>query len=89
MSKIPLENKINPQVVSLGSLLNAPNQLRVPVFQRAYSWEKDDMGNLLLDIDTAMEEREDYYYLGSMVMTPDGEDGLHLIDGQQRLASIS
>lgn len=62
---------------------------RVPIFQRAYAWEKEHVLDLLTDLDTAMTRGEPEYFLGSIVTVAEPDDRVMVVDGQQRLATIS
>jgi len=81
----------NVEHVGIGSLLS--RQLAVPPNQRAYSWRDDQIEDLLNDIALAMtqeDSRERDYFLGSIVLTiPPNAQRPWVVDGQQRLASIT
>ncbi len=56
----------------------------VPSYQRGYSWRDEQIGQLFEDI-----RKEDAgYYAGNILLTGD-EDSFSVIDGQQRLTTIS
>lgn len=59
--------------------------LRVPIFQRSYAWEKSNIQDLLEDIRNSYPED---YFIGTIVVT-NKDDYLEIVDGQQRLATIS
>ncbi len=69
---------------------NDNNKYVIPKFQREYKWKKEDceaLFNDLLDNDRG-------YFLGSIICINQGKDAfditpLEIIDGQQRLATIS
>ena len=63
----------------------------VPIFQRSYSWKKEEILDFWSDLmDLTSTEREDaHYFIGSMVFTPHEEKNrIRIIDGQQRFATI-
>ena len=80
---------------TLNKLLNTSRQFIVPIFQRNYSWQKSQYEQLWFDILRASKFKEkQYHYIGSIVYidmgTPAGRpQQLLLIDGQQRLTTIS
>jgi hypothetical protein len=43
------------------------NYLSVPKYQRSYAWEEKHITDLYKDIATAINERENEYFLGSIV----------------------
>lgn len=95
-----LANKIEAQHRTLYDVLNA-QKYTVDYFQREYSWEKKHMEQLVTDLTSAFlneynpthqrEEGTTYnnYYLGPFVVSVK-EGGLRsIIDGQQRLTSLT
>lgn len=69
---------------------------RIPDYQRAYVWGKDEISELIDDVRYASEHNPDgQYFLGSMVLrkatrSTDGVDfeEYELLDGQQRLTTL-
>lgn len=69
---------------------------RIPDYQRAYVWGKDEISELIDDVNHASEHNpEGQYFLGSMVLckTARDVDGVdfqeyELLDGQQRLTTL-
>ena len=62
---------------------------RVPPYQRDYSWSEeqwDDLWNDLMDLRSDPDER---HYLGALVVEERGDREFLIIDGQQRLATLS
>ena len=63
------------------------NRLMVPVNQRSYKWEEEHVRDLFTDLETAVDNTEPEYFLGTMVFTRKSENELEIADGQQRLAT--
>lgn len=69
---------------------------RIPDYQRAYVWGKDEISELIDDVNYASKHNQDgQYFLGSMVLrkatgTTDGVsfEEYELLDGQQRLTTL-
>ncbi len=69
---------------------------RIPGYQRAYVWGRDEISELIDDVNYASEHNpEGQYFLGSMVLrkatrTMDGVafEEYELLDGQQRLTTL-
>lgn len=69
---------------------------RIPDYQRSYVWGKDEISELIDDVNYAAEHNNDSnYFLGSMVLrkTMRTEEGVsfdeyELLDGQQRLTTL-
>lgn len=64
-------------------------RLSVPIYQRSYAWEDKHVKDLLLDISNAIQNNETEYFLGSVVIIQDDVERLTVVDGQQRLATIT
>ena len=66
----------------------------IPSYQRAYSWTVDEAGALIDDLLEAIEGTDpadpDPYFLGSIVLAKEeGSANAKVIDGQQRLTTIT
>ncbi|MBA2396026.1 MAG: DUF262 domain-containing protein [Ktedonobacteraceae bacterium] len=67
----------------------------IPLYQRPYSWTTEEAGMLLEDLLDAMDEgKQDLeeappYFLGSIVLTKGDKPDAEVIDGQQRLTTIT
>ena len=68
----------------VGELLKEGN-LRIPSYQRPYKWNRKHIRNLFYDLRDAMGKKE--YQIGSVILHEN--DGYDIVDGQQRLISIS
>lgn len=75
----------------ISEVLEGTKQIQVPDYQREYSWGKDQWSELWDDVYALTRER-DNHFLGSIVVIEknSGEmKTLELVDGQQRLTTIS
>lgn len=78
----------------LQKILEGTQQYMVPLFQRPYSWERQQWENLWDDlIDLTEQETMRPHFMGSIVTmqtnsVPEGVSKYLLIDGQQRLTTI-
>ena len=82
-------SSIKSEERSLGSILSDKRLLRVPVYQRSFSWTKSEIADLLDDLQNVISEAHESYFLGSMVFVQKPDNSLEVVDGQQRLATIS
>ncbi|GAA7672424.1 hypothetical protein HpBT352_11260 [Helicobacter pylori] len=69
---------------------NQNNQLVIPIYQRLYSWEKEQCKQLWDDIiKIGGNDKMDGHFIGFILYVPDGithsNNILLIIDGQQRL----
>ncbi|GAA8317969.1 DUF262 and DUF1524 domain-containing protein [Helicobacter pylori] len=73
---------------------NQNNQLVIPIYQRVYSWEKEQCKQLWDDIvKTGGSDQIEGHFIGSILYVLDGithsGNTLLIIDGQQRLTTIT
>ena len=64
-------------------------QLEVPLYQRSYAWTKKQINDLYQDISDAILNGEAEYFLGSIVVIKRENSREEVVDGQQRLATLS
>ncbi len=63
---------------------------RIPRFQRDYSWTDDEWEDLWLDIQGTLKEGgEPAHYMGYLVLQSENDKVFDVIDGQQRLTTLS
>lgn len=80
---------------SLWNLLEGTKQFQIPLFQRAYSWKKENWETLWEDLMSLYnDEVKGFYFLGPIVTqsvpgTAEGISPFIVIDGQQRLTTLT
>ena len=75
---------------TLKQLLGNGLTYRVPQYQRDYSWKQDEWDDLWEDIKTALTDIDDpAHYMGYIVLQTTDNKQFDVIDGQQRLATLS
>lgn len=77
--------EIKPQ--GLGACLGG-NFLSVPRYQRAFSWDDENVSNFLADINTAFTDGAAEYFMGSVVLQG-ADQKYEVVDGQQRLTTAT
>jgi len=80
--------QLNINLEGIGGVLKS-RRFRVPAYQRSYAWEVDHVEALLDDIKEAIDNKEREYFLGSVVVTSADNGRFEVVDGQQRLTTIS
>ena len=80
---------VSSEVTSLGRFLRGERAFIVPRFQRHYSWDEDHVEIFWRDIFNIFAEDEGDYFLGAIVVRHCDPDGPIVIDGQQRLITVS
>jgi len=61
----------------------------VPIYQRNYAWEKDEIFALIQDVYDAYTAKKQTYFIGTLVSFHKGDQVYEVIDGQQRLTTIN
>ncbi len=75
---------------TLRQLLGNGLTYHVPPFQRDYSWSEDEWDDLWLDLIALFAENgEIAHYLGYLVLQSTDQKHFEIIDGQQRLTTLS
>ncbi len=80
---------VSSEVTSLGRFLRGERSFVVPRFQRHYSWDEDHVEIFWRDIFNIFAEEKSDYFLGAIVVRHAEPDGPIVIDGQQRLITVS
>jgi len=62
---------------------------RVPEYQRDYSWQTEQWEDLWNDIIEMQNDRKQRHYMGAMVVKSINDREFQVIDGQQRLATLT
>ncbi len=76
-----------PSNQTFAELFSNGVKYKVPRFQRDYSWEQEQWEDLWTDIENV--EEEVHHYMGYIVLQKRGKDTFEVIDGQQRLITLS
>ena len=76
---------------SIGSLFAFGEQCtyEIPIYQRNYAWGKDEIDTLVQDVYDAFRGGKPTYYIGTLVTYYRGDRAYEVIDGQQRLTTIT
>lgn len=78
-----MEIEQNKTSENIQQLFNSSENIRIPAYQRAFSWENKQCSQFLDDL---LEQKGKKYYLGQFLFERDGST-LFIIDGQQRLTT--
>ena len=85
---MPVSN-IDSRLMSFGELFIGSNYYAVPNFQRDFSWTETQIDELWNDITNTINENRQEHFMGAMVVKNSNKPKLRLIDGQQRMTTIS
>ena len=61
----------------------------IPIYQRNYAWEDKEISLLIQDLGNACQKAKDNYYIGSLVVYKRENGDFEVIDGQQRLTTLT
>jgi uncharacterized protein with ParB-like and HNH nuclease domain len=61
----------------------------IPKFQRDYTWEAEHWDDLWQDIKALLSNEDSEHYMGYLVLQTSNNKEFHIIDGQQRLTTMS
>lgn len=92
-------NKMSGEITYLKveDIFNSGNgKYKIPIYQRNYAWKELQIRQLIQDIYDYAEDNEENnenkkkkYYIGTLVVRPDKGNTFEVIDGQQRLTTLS
>ncbi|AEP29711.1 DUF262 domain-containing protein [Brumicola nitratireducens] len=82
-------NLLATNTVSLSDLLSGEKRFEVPLYQRDYSWTQEHWEDLWNDILDISQDFDTKHYMGSLVLQQDQERKYKIIDGQQRITTLS
>lgn len=68
---------------------DADSYYRIPDYQRPYRWDDERVEELWDDISLAMEQGDETYFLGPMVLIRNKDGPFDVVDGQQRLTTLT
>ncbi|MFI1814393.1 DUF262 domain-containing protein [Streptomyces sp. NPDC020422] len=89
---------VHAQETTFSKLVHGETQFQVPLYQRTYTWQRDELRQLWDDVlelvEDKLEDREPAaHFLGSVVLAPErvaagGMQRWLVVDGQQRLTTL-
>ena len=82
-------NLLDTRTASFRELISNGQIYQVPTYQRDYSWKQDNWEDLWLDILDSHETKNSHYMGAIVLKSTQKDDSLTIIDGQQRIATLS
>ncbi|MFE1084484.1 DUF262 domain-containing protein [Brevibacterium sediminis] len=80
-------SSLNSSTVSIGKLFSEDFFFAVPNYQRPFRWDHDQISDLIDDLLNA--NRDNDYFLGTLVLHEKEASLFDVVDGQQRLTALS
>lgn len=81
-----MSTPLNASASTAGALFSN-SMFEIPQFQREYSWQEEEVEEFWTDLQKNIDT--DTYFLGLIILTEEGEKRKHVVDGQQRLVTIT
>lgn len=82
-------NLLNTSTSTLLELIGNGRTYRVPPYQRDYSWTEEQWEDLWTDLVALADRPDDTHYMGALVVEGRSDREFAVIDGQQRIATLS
>ncbi|MBY4836920.1 DUF262 domain-containing protein [Pantoea sp. DY-5] len=82
------DSLLNAGAESFGKIIKSDSRFIIPTYQRDYSWEEPHWEDLWNDIN-ANRSVDSKHYMGSIVLIPREKKGFEVIDGQQRMTTLT
>lgn len=79
---------LSSQILNIAAVLMRKGGLKVPRYQRAYTWGEGEVRQLIKDLWGAFERNATFYFIGEIVLVKN-KGKLEVCDGQQRLATLT
>ena len=74
----------------IGEFIQHRRFFRVPDHQRDFAWTEEEVEQFIDDVIGALQDSDEDYFLGLVVVVEPGHDGVwEILDGQQRLATTT
>jgi hypothetical protein len=80
---------LTSQILNLAAILTRRGALKVPRYQRPYTWTEREVRRLIQDLRAAWQRPASFYFIGQIVLVRNDYDEYEISDGQQRLATLS
>jgi hypothetical protein len=77
------------QILNLAGVLTRKGGLKVPRYQRPYTWTEREVRELIRDLSRAFKRGAPFYFIGQIVLVKNQQGKFEISDGQQRLATTT
>ena len=82
-------NLLDTHTQNFQDLVGNGKSYHVPPYQRDYSWTEEQWEDLWLDIIELKNDSKKRHYMGAVVVKSDSDRRFLIIDGQQRIATLT
>ncbi len=87
-----MSNNEQVKVLNMSNLFYNKDKYIIPIYQRNYEWKQPQITQLIKDIEDARTRtggESKNYYIGSLVVAKRKDGSFEVIDGQQRLTTLT
>lgn len=85
----PTPQGLASQILNLAGIVLRGGTLRVPRYQRPYTWTEREVRYLIQDLLGAFSRRMPFYFIGQIVLVKNERGEFEISDGQQRMATLT
>lgn len=78
--KVPIISKSEDKTI-----FDCEYKFEIPIYQRGYEWEEEHIDKLINDV---LNNEDNNYYLGILVISKNKKNNYDIIDGQQRITTL-
>lgn len=83
-----MANDETKPIISIDEIFTDEDVYIIPLYQRSYAWEREQIEKLIEDIADSIKYDNDNYYLGTLITNKKETGEYEVIDGQQRLITL-
>ena len=83
-----MDELLSAETKNFQSIMTESKKLKIPQYQRDYSWDEEQWDELFSDILKGKSNRSKHY-MGALVFINRKDNTLEVVDGQQRLTTIA
>lgn len=83
-----MDELLTAETKNFQSIMSESKRLKIPTYQRDYSWSEEQWEELWSDIEKG-KKNKNKHYMGSLVFISRKDNILEVVDGQQRLTTIA
>jgi hypothetical protein len=80
---------LDSRILNLAGVLTRKGGLKVPRYQRPYTWTEREVRELIRDLWRAFKRGATFYFIGQIVLVKNQQGKFEISDGQQRLATTT